>query len=86
MSGIYYAPEQQPIEPELDSDHQPVAFRWQGRRYPILRIANSYDAPEGTLLVPILRTYFLVILRNGMLVLIYHDRIEQRWGIEFTYD
>ena len=86
MSGIYYAPEHQPIEPELDADQRPVAFRWRGRRFHITRIANTYDAPEGTLLHPILRTYFLVILRNGMLVLIYHDRIEHRWGIEFTYD
>jgi hypothetical protein len=85
MSGIYYPPEQQPIDPELDGDNLPVAFRWRGRRFQITRIDNSYDAPEGTLLEPILRTYFVVLLKHGM-GLIYHDRIEQRWGIEFSYD
>jgi hypothetical protein len=72
------------IEVELDSDGEPVAFRWNGRREAV-EVCNHWRVEDGWWNRPIARDYFKVAGLHW-LALLYQDRIDGTWHLERLYD
>jgi hypothetical protein len=57
----------------------PVALRQRNRRHVVASIQDSWHVDDEWWRDPISRHYVQVILRDGAIRTLFHDRIADRW-------
>ncbi|MBX3065080.1 MAG: hypothetical protein KF726_19015 [Anaerolineae bacterium] len=70
----------------LGDDGSPIRLRWQGREHPIEQIAKRWRVDDGWWLVRVLQDHFKVITSTGLLLILTHDLLSDRWTITRLYD
>jgi len=76
--------EHPPIDVELNTNGELVAFNWNGRRERV-EVCNRWRVEESWWSRPIARDYFKVAGGNW-LALLYLDRVDGSWHLERVYD
>jgi hypothetical protein len=74
------------IAVEIDEAGAPVRFRWNNSEYLIECVSNKWRADRGWWERRIWREYFKVATKSGMLAVIYHDFIMDKWFLQQIYD
>ncbi|MBP7961471.1 MAG: hypothetical protein KBG20_03875 [Caldilineaceae bacterium] len=81
-------PEGDPIDVTLDRAQEPAAFAWQGRTHPVRRIRQRWQvdsewwSPSGR----VWRDYVAITTGDGLLCVLFHDRLAEAWFLEKVYD
>jgi len=71
-----------------DIHHQPLRFVWQGQTHAVEQIEQMWEvdsdwwAEEGR----VWRDYFAVTTDNGLLCVLYCDKLDNRWRLAKVYD
>jgi hypothetical protein len=68
-----------PVRVRTDGSGQPVAVH--GRRGPVRieAIREAWRIDDEWWRIPVSRSYFQVVLEGGRPLLLFHDRVEDRW-------
>ncbi len=64
----------------------PVAFAWRGERHPVAGIISRWRVDTGWWEARIWRDYFRLHTASGLLVVLVHDLLADRWALERLYD
>ena len=75
-----------PIGVDVDGEDQPVAFRWENKRYQVEWIAAEWREDHGWWLEHTWRHTYRVVTCGGLLVEIYHDLTAGAWYLQRVYD
>ena len=67
------------------ADELPAAIRWRGAWHPIRHIALSWQLDVCWWKERIYRDYYKVLV-EGMVLVIYHDLVDDVWGVQRVYD
>jgi hypothetical protein len=74
-----------PVQVAVDPENKlPVALHDRNRRYEVECVQDSWYVDDEWWRDPISRHYVQVILRDGAIRTLFHDRIADRW-FEQTY-
>lgn len=79
----------QPVRMGADSLGTPLWFLWTGQRHNVIRVCRRWRVdedwwkPEGA---HVWREYFIVVTDTGLLVVLYHNFVDDRWFISQVYD
>lgn len=74
------------VQVTLSDEGNPICLRWQGRDHPIQQIAKRWRVDDGWWLVHLLQDHFKVITSTGLLLILTHDLLADRWTITRLYD
>ena len=81
-------PDGQLIKVESDAANTPLAFTWQRRKHQVESIANRWRIHtrwwEPNEMV--WREYWKVATNTGLLVILFHDFLTDRWYVQRLYD
>ena len=81
-------PEGEPIIVALDGQGNPIRFVWQGHIYRVSRIWQRWQtdsewwSPQGR----VWRAYVSLSTNDGLLCVLYHDRLADEWFLSKLYD
>jgi hypothetical protein len=75
-----------PITVQLDKLNELQHFIWKGANHPVDRIANQWRVDIEWWRIRIWRDYFKLATTSGMLVVIYHDLVNDEWYLQRLYD
>jgi hypothetical protein len=85
-------PEGVPIEVEADGE-QPTAFRWQGQHRRVHAVVDQWIIHDewwrgaaSDRQGEVWRHYFQMQTVDGLLCVIYYDRLHETWHLERAYD
>lgn len=78
----------EPVEGWVNGEGRLVRFRWQGRIYPIERVQQQWEVDtdwweEGG---RVWRLYLAVTTVQGVLCVLYQDRLDEAWYLSKLYD
>jgi hypothetical protein len=78
----------EPIEMECDERGRPTGFRWRGKRHGLHRIRQRWtvDTDWWSDGGRVHRDYLAVTTLDGLLCVIYHDRLDDEWRLARLYD
>ncbi|MEA3459622.1 MAG: hypothetical protein U9R11_02940, partial [Chloroflexota bacterium] len=67
-------------------DAWPRSFEWRGRTHPVKEMCRRWRVDEGWWRSRIWREYFKLVTATGLLVVIYRDKLTDRWYLSRLYD
>lgn len=70
----------------LNDHDMPMRFRWQGHIHPIQEIANQWRVDLGWWRLRVWRDYYKLVTTTGLLVVIYHDLVNDHWYLQRIFD
>lgn len=78
----------EPIQVETDGAEHPSFFVWQQRRHRVQQIHQHWlvDTDWWTEAGRAHRAYFALTTTDGLLCVIYHDRLTGAWRLSKVYD
>jgi hypothetical protein len=79
-------PAGQPIRVQTGDRDCPEQLTWQGQAHPVEGIANRWLVDEDWWKQRIWREYFKLFTTTGLLLVIYHDLVADRWYVQRLYD
>ena len=82
----YTWPEGDPIEVEADALGTPLLLVWSDQTHTLERVVSRWRVDEEWWRARIWREYFKLYTTTGLLVVIYHDFLGQRWFLQVLYD
>ena len=74
------------LEVWLDSVDNPTRLRWEGQTHPVQIISNRWRVDVRWWRVRIWRDYFQLVTATGLLLVVYHDLVDDRWYLQRMYD
>ena len=75
-----------PITVERDSAGSPLRFTWAGRVHTVQRVAHQWRVAVTWWQLRLWRDYFKLTTDTGLLVIVYHDLVEDAWYVQRLYD
>jgi hypothetical protein len=75
-----------PINVTLDARAAPIILTLRGRQHPVIRIVERWEVDEGWWHRRTRREYVQLITASGVLLLIFHDKQQDRWFLQRLYD
>jgi hypothetical protein len=75
-----------PITAECDATGSPLRFTWTGRTHTVQQIANQWRVDVNWWQLRLWRDYFKLTTDTGLLVIVYHDLVEDAWYVQRLYD
>ena len=82
MSRLWAEGEALPVRA---ADGLPSAIRWRGAWHPIRHIALSWQLDVFWWRERVYRDYFKILTRD-MVMVIYHDLLDDAWALQRIYD
>lgn len=74
------------ITMRLNQSGLPHSFTWRGTRHNVLEIARRWRVDDGWWWQRTWRDYYKLTTTSGLLIVIYHDRLADRWFVQRLYD
>lgn len=78
--------EGEPIQMTTDANGVPQAFIWQQQRHPVQTIGKRWRVDVGWWRVHIWREHYKLTTQTGLLVIVYHDLVNDQWFLQRIYD
>ena len=75
-----------PIEAQKDAEGLPTQLYWDDQCHPVQVITNHWRVDLGWWRLRICRDYYKVATTTGLLLVIYCDRMTNRWSLQRLYD
>ena len=69
-----------------DSSGAPERIKWRQQNHAVQRVSRRWRVDVDWWRRRIWRDYFEVTTGSGMLVVLYHDLVSDRWYLERLYD
>ncbi len=76
----------QSISVHFSSDGMPQGFVWLGQTHPVAGIAGAWRVDTAWWEGRVWRDYLRLYTRSGLLVLLYHDLLDDTWHLQRLYD
>ena len=74
------------IAVEMNATGSPIRFTWAGQTHAVQIIANHWRVDVNWWRLRLWRDYFKLITDTGLLVIVYHDLVEDAWYVQRLYD
>ena len=74
------------ISAVVNAADEPTAFHWRSRDHAVDTILTHWRVDLRWWARRIWRDYFELTTMTGLLVVIYHDRVENAWYLQRLYD
>lgn len=75
-----------PVEVHVTAEEIVRLFVWEGRRHVVQGVANRWRIDLGWWRLRVWRDYFKLHTTTGLLVILYHDLLTDRWYLQRIYD
>lgn len=70
----------------LNGDAELVRVRWQGQVHAIEQVANHWRIDVGWWRLRLWRDYYKILTTSGLLMIVYHDLVQDTWYLQRVYD
>ncbi len=70
----------------LDDEGIPIRLRWEEQTHPVQGISNRWRVDVRWWRARIWRDYFQLVTTTGLLLVVYHDLVDDRWYLQRMYD
>ncbi len=77
------------VGPEVtvsEDNEGPRTFIWAGRTHRVATLCNSWRLHTGWWQQEVWRDYYKVQTDDGLLCILYYDRLRERWHLARIYD
>jgi hypothetical protein len=74
------------VQVETDADGIPVRLRLNGAAHGEVGICNRWRVDDDWWRTPVVRAYFKVVTRDGLLCTVYLDELRGTWHLERIFD
>lgn len=69
-----------------DESGAPRRIKWRRQNHRVQRVSRRWRVDLGWWRRRLWRDYFEVVTGSGMLIVLYHDLVSDRWYLERLYD
>lgn len=70
----------------LNAREQPQTFVWRGKRQWVRRVCNHWRIESEWWSEPVARDYYKLFTGDGLICVIYQDRLQGGWYFERLFD
>jgi hypothetical protein len=77
------------VGPEITvstDDEGPWTFTWAGQTHHVATLCNAWRVHTGWWQQEVWRDYYKVQTEDGLLCVLYHDLLRERWHLVSIYD
>jgi hypothetical protein len=74
------------VEVWLNGLSTPARLRWEGRIHPVQVVANHWRVDLGWWRLRVWRDYYKLATTTGLLLIVYHDLVNDKWYLQRVYD
>ena len=74
------------VQVETDAAGTPIGLRLEGNDQGEVGICNRWRVDDGWWREPVVRSYFKVVTRSGLLCVVFLDELRGTWHIERLFD
>lgn len=79
-------PDGRPIAVRCDAAAAPEMIQWDRQWQPVTQIAQRWRVDAGWWRWRTWRDYFKLLTANGLLLVVYHDLLDDTWHLQRIYD
>lgn len=74
------------VEVWLNGASAPARLRWEGRVHQVQVVANQWRVDLGWWRLRVWRDYYKLATTTGLLLVVYHDLVNDKWYLQRVYD